>query len=183
MVEKRNGPLPSIRLISFFNCIKRDKLLKGNTPKGTKRSPSTVVRYFAAFSHALTIAMKEWGWIEDSPMRRVTKPREPSGRVRFLSDNERSALLYVCRESSNPLLYPVVVLALSTGMRQGEIMNLRWENVDLFKGKITLHQTKNGERRTVPLRGSLTPTHPRTRYTQMVKYSTIFLSKEDPNSP
>ncbi len=131
----------------------RDKLLKGATLRGKLRSPSTVVRYLAALSHAFTVALKEWGWVDDSPMRKVTKPKEPRGRVRFLSDDERAALLLACRESSNPFLYPVVVLALSTGMRQGEIMNLRWEDVDLFKGRIILHETKNGDRRAVPLCG------------------------------
>lgn len=131
----------------------RDLLIKGKTFKGSIRSPSTVVRYLAALSHALTVGFKEWGWLEDSPMRKVTKPKEPRGRVRFLNDDERTALLRACQESNNPYLYPVVVLALSTGMRQGEIMNLRWENIDLFKGRIILEQTKNGERRAIPLRG------------------------------
>ena len=131
---------------------KIDQLLKGLTSKGTQRSPATVVRYLAALSHALTVAVKEWGWLEDSPMRKVTKPKESRGRIRFLSIEELNALLPVCKASSNPYLYIVVVLALSTGMRQSEIMNLRWEDIDLFKKKITLHQTKNGERRTVPLR-------------------------------
>lgn len=84
--------------------------------------------------------MKEWGWLDESPMRKVTKPREPRGRVRFLSDEERTTLLKACIESSNPVLYTVVVLALSTGMRQGEIMNLYWEHVDLFRGLLTLLQ-------------------------------------------
>lgn len=132
----------------------RDKLLKGITFKGTIRSPSTVVRYLAALSHALSVATKEWGWLDDSPMKKVTKPKEPRGRVRFLDDQERSALLKVCKESSNPYLYIVVVIALSCGLRQGELMNLRWEtNIDLFKGRIILHETKNGERRVVTLRG------------------------------
>jgi integrase len=132
---------------------KRDQLLKGTTFKGTVRAPATVVRYLASLSHALTVATKEWGWLDDSPMRKVSKPSEPRGRVRFLSDDEREALLKACKESSNKYLYLVVVIALSTGMRQGEIMNLRWENIDIFKGRIVLHETKNGERRTVPLRG------------------------------
>jgi integrase len=134
-------------------CQQRDVLLNGKTPKGTQRSPSTVVRYLAALSHALSVAVKEWGWLDDSPMGRVTKPIEPRGRVRFLSDDERTGLLTACKESSNPFLYPVVILALSTGMRQAELMNLRWEDVDLMKGRIILHQTKNGERRAVPLKG------------------------------
>jgi len=81
------------------------------------------------------------------------KPKEPRGRVRFLSDDERDELLKVCKKSSYPHLYTVVVLALSTGMRQGEIMNLTWKDVDTKKGRIILHETKNGERRVVPLLG------------------------------
>lgn len=131
----------------------RDKLAQGLTPTGSKRAPATVVRYLAALSHCLTIAVTEYGWIDDSPMRKVSKPKLPRGRVRFLSDEERSALLSACKESTNPFLYIVVVLALSTGMRQGEIMKLRWEDIDLFRGRIILHETKNGERRVVPLKG------------------------------
>lgn len=131
----------------------RDVLLKGITYRGTKRSPSTAVRYMAALSHALSIACKEWGWLEDSPMRKVSKPREPRGRVRYLDAEERMRLLQACRESKNPYLYIVVVTALSTGMRRSEILNLTWSNVDLDKGRITLHETKNGERRVVPLVG------------------------------
>jgi integrase len=129
----------------------RDKLLGGITVRGMRRSPSTVNRYLAALSVAFTVAVKEWGWIEDSPMRRVTKPKEGKGRFRFLSDEERPRLLKACKESSNPYLYPVVVLALSTGMRQGEIMGLTWDVVDLHKGNAVLHQTKNGERRYIPI--------------------------------
>jgi len=151
--KKQLGHVLLADLTPALIAEQRDKLLQGFTPRKTLRSPATVVRYMAAFSHVLSIAMKEWGWLEDSPMRKVTKPTEPRGRIRFLSDTERAALLKACRESSNPYLYPIVVLALSTGMRQGEIMTLRWEDVDLFKGRIVLHQTKNGERRVVPLRG------------------------------
>lgn len=116
-------------------------------------APATVVRYLAALSHAFTIAVKEWGWVEDSPMRRVTKPKEPRGRVRFLSDEERGRLLEACRASDNPYLYPVVVLALSTGARKMEILSLRWQDVDFQRQVLTLHDTKNGERRVLPLQG------------------------------
>ena len=132
---------------------RRDKLANTKTSTGKKRSPSTVVRYMAALSHAFTIAVKEWGWLDDSPMRKVSKPREPRGRVRFLSDKERKALLKACIESSSEYLYPIVVLALSTGMRQGEMLNLRWNDINLKEQYIILHETKNGERRRVPLTG------------------------------
>ena len=131
----------------------RDQLAGGITCRGTQRNPATVVRYMAALSHAFTIAVKEWQWLDDSPMRKVTKPKESRGRVRFLSDDERARLLTACKESSSPYLYPVVVLALSTGMRQGEVMGLTWDDIDLARGRAILHETKNGDRRAVHLSG------------------------------
>ncbi len=141
----------------------RDKLL--NTPKLSrkknasgattikKRSPSTVVRYLALLSHVFTVAVKEWGWLEENPVAKVRKPKEPKGRERYLSDDERDRLVSACRQSESSCLYPVVVLALSTGMRRGEILTLRWNQVDFKNTRITLIKTKNGERRALPLVG------------------------------
>lgn len=141
----------------------RDKLLAGTTKRGTPRTPATVTRYLAALSHCFSTAVNEWGWLEDSPMRKVKKPKEPRGRIRFLSEDEmidgilvegeRSRLLKASKKSSNPYLYPVVVLALSTGMRQGEIMGLTWSAVNFKLRRITLYETKNGEIRVVPIAG------------------------------
>jgi integrase len=83
----------------------------------------------------------------------VTKPKEGRGRCRFLSDDERQGLLDACRKSTSPHLYKVVVLALSTGMRRGEVLTLRWPQVDLTRNRVTLLHTKNGDRRAVPLTG------------------------------
>ncbi|TDI83323.1 MAG: site-specific integrase [Betaproteobacteria bacterium] len=131
----------------------RDKLAGGITHHGKPRSPATVNRYLAALSIVFTTAVKEWGWVDDTPMRKVSKGKESRGRVRFLSDDERPRLLKTCKASSNPYLYPVVVLALSTGMRQGEIMRLTWDDVDLNRGRAILHETKNDERRAVAITG------------------------------
>lgn len=124
----------------------RDKSLK-------ERGPATTNRYLSALSHVFTIAVTEWEWFEDSPMRKVRKPKEPRGRVRYLSDYERERLLKACRESDNKYLYLVVVLAISTGMRKGEIMGLTWDDVDLPQQRITLYDTKNGEIRAVAVVG------------------------------
>lgn len=129
----------------------RDSLKSGATHQGEKRSPATVNRYLAALSHAFSIAVNEWGWLENNPISKVSRLTETRGRVRFLSDGEREALLRACLESDNRYLYPVVVLALSTGMRQGEILGLTWEFVDFRQGRITLTETKNDEIRVVPL--------------------------------
>jgi integrase len=131
----------------------RNELMVTVTRRKRSMSPSTVVRYMAALSHALNIAVKDWGWLEDSPMRKVSKPREPRGRERFLSNDERAALLAACKESTSRFLYPVVVLAVSTGMRSGEMLSLRWPQVDLKRGQILLHDTKNDASRAVPLAG------------------------------
>ena len=117
------------------------------------RKNSTVRRYLAALSHTFTIAIKEYQWLEDNPCRRVRKPPEPCGRVRFLSEEEIHRLLDACLESRNPHLHTVVVLALSTGARKMELLKLRWPDVDLKRDRLILRRTKNGETRSVPIVG------------------------------
>jgi len=122
---------------------------------GTEKpiSPARVNRYIAALSHACTIAVNEWDWLEHHPLDKISRKKEPRGRVRFLDDEERGRLLDACKQSNSRFLYTVVILALSTGARQGEILKLRWKDVDMDRGVITLHDTKNKERRTLPVRG------------------------------
>lgn len=115
--------------------------------------PGNANRYMAVLSHLFTICVKEWGWVEDTPFRKIKRLPEPRGRVRFLTDEERKKLLDKCRESTNPNLYDVVVLALSTGCRKNEILTLRWADVDLNRGQFTLLDTKNKTPRAVPLVG------------------------------
>lgn len=125
-----------------------------------RRSASTVVRYLAALSHVFTVSVREWQWTEVNPLVRVTKPKEPRGRVRFLSEDapdgapgERTRLLAACKASASADLYPAVVLALSTGARAQEVLGLRWPQVDLVRRAALLEDTKNGERRVLPLHG------------------------------
>ncbi len=130
---------------------KRDALARGTTVRHEKRAPATVNRYLGALSHAFSIAVREWEWLEHNPVRRVRRLKEPRGRVRFLSDEERIRLLAVCKESSDRRLYPLVVLALSTGARQKELLQLSWKDVDFARGVAVVHHTKNDERRALPL--------------------------------
>ena len=67
--------------------------------------------------------------------------------------DERLRLLNACRESDHPYLELIVILALSTGARKGEILNLRWPDVDLHRGIAILHDTKNGDRRSLSITG------------------------------
>ena len=143
----------------------RDKLLSEDTPRfatpatgnpeqdsnrpRAKRSGATVNRYLAGLSSCLAYGVKTMQWIEKNPCERITKPTESKGRVRFLSDDERTALLNACKPHDD--LYLAVVLALSTGARQAEIMMLRYGQIDFGRGVITLDKTKNGETRSLPL--------------------------------
>ena len=161
----------------------RDELASGTTYRGTPRTPATVVRYIAALSHAFTIAVNEWQWLEDSPVRKVKKPTESRGRVRYLDDDDRIKLLKACKESPNPLLYPCVILALSSGMRQAELMGLKWQDVNLKDGFLILHETKNGERRRVPLAGhglELLKEHAKIR---RLDTTLLFPSDRNPQKP
>ncbi len=130
----------------------KDDLMNGiATSTKRQRTPSTVTRYLAALSHCYTVAVNEWQWADENPVKRISKPKEPKGRVRYLSDDERERLLKECRESRDPVLLTIVTLGICSGMRRGEIMDLTWNNVDLNRAVITIEDSKNGERRGVPV--------------------------------
>lgn len=114
-------------------------------------SDATKNIYLAALRHVFTVAVKEFDLLESNPLLKVTNLKNPRGRVRFLSDEERKELLTACEESGNHYLYLVVYLALTTGARKNEILSLKWSDVDLDKKLIYLHETKNGEVRTLIL--------------------------------
>lgn len=130
----------------------RDKLMAEPGSKGKPRGPATANRYLAALSHALSVASKEWEWIEANPLKRVRRKVEPRGRVRFLSDAERKRVLEACKASDEKTLFPITAIAIASGPRQGEILALRYpEHVDLVKRRLLIARSKNGESRTVPI--------------------------------
>lgn len=122
--------------------------------------------------------IKEWGWIEDNPLRKVTKPKEPRGRVRFLSNEERVRFLEECKKSESQYLYAAVVLALSTGGRRMEILGLTWKDIDFDRGVITLHETKNRERRVLPLAGHALELIQQLTKVRHVKCNLVFPGKD-----
>lgn len=138
-----------------FTRGKGHKDKNGNVvpPKEYKRSGATVNRYLATLSHVFTLAHKEWRLVQSNPLREITKKKEARGRVRFLTDAERDALLEACMKSDWPALHALVLLAISTGARRGELINLKWAEVDLKAARATVHETKNGDPRVLPLVG------------------------------
>ena len=108
--------------------------------------------YLNALGSVLTAAVRKWHWLEDSPLRKIEKPGADNDRVRFLTLEERLALLKACKRQG-PDLTDLVTLALSTGARAGELLALRWQHVDLKDNRAWIGETKNGHPRTLMLAG------------------------------
>lgn len=116
------------------------------------RGPGTVNRYMALIRHVLKMAHKQWQWMAENPMPDAIRLPEPPGRVRFLDEAEKLSIMRACRDESL-LLYLFVVMLVATGARKGEVLALRWKDVDFSRGRATLHHTKNHERRAIYLHG------------------------------
>jgi integrase len=122
-------------------------------------APATVVRELNTISHAIETALREWGlWLPRNPVKTVRRPSVPQGRKRRLEDEEEARLLAACERGRTPLLEPLVVLAIETAMRRGELLALRWEHVHFDSRIVHLPLTKNGESRDVPLSRRATDT-------------------------
>ena len=122
--------------------------------RGTgRRSNATVNRYHIALAGLFSWARKQRKLPRDfvSPTRSIDKLPEPRGRVRYLSDTEREKLLIACKGSSWARLFLLVLLAITTGARRGELLGLRWCDINTERGEAILHDTKNGERRVLVL--------------------------------
>ena len=115
------------------------------------KKPSTVNRYLAALGAVLTRAVKHWHTLKLSPLAGVAKLRETGARKRFLSEPELARLLEACRASVSDDLVTVVLLAVGSGARRGEILGLRWRNVDLARECFTVEDSKNHDSRTLPI--------------------------------
>jgi integrase len=180
---------------TFAEC--RDALAKKTNKSGKPFSSDSVKKYFCVIKSVLRACVVDWLWLEQSPLRdnRVDLPELPQGRVRYLNDDERQRLLKACQASSNPLLYPAFILALSTGMRQGETMNLYWKEparppletawgvVNLEQRCIVLHQTKNGLKRRVPLIGLALSEIQKLAQMRQTDSELIFPSPSKPQQP
>lgn len=117
------------------------------------RGNGTINQYLATLNAVYVVARKEWRWCDSNPLESVKRMTRPQGRVRFLSDEERQRLLFYCQLSRCSALYPIVVITLSTAPRKSEIRTIKWADYDQRNHRIYLNETKNGERRSLPLFG------------------------------
>ncbi len=109
-------------------------------------SPSTVNRELTCLKTIFNKA-KEWGKVKENPISKVKFFKEENRRLRFLEKEEIGKLISACEGN----LAIIVTLALHTGMRKGEILSLKWRDIDFSRKIITLLNTKGGEKREVPM--------------------------------
>ncbi len=116
------------------------------TYKGTLTSPAYVNRELACLKCMFNWAI-QWGYVKENPVKAVKLEKENNSRLRFLEKEEFKKLFDCCSDD----LKPIVLLAVNTGMRKAEIQYLKWRDVDIIRGIVTLQTTKNGETRRIPL--------------------------------
>lgn len=115
-------------------------------------SAGGVNRPLALLRHVLRTASQKWESLAKVPF--IEMQDEPEGRLRWLTHDEARRLLGACRERNHGL-YDLVLMALSTGMRRGELIGLQWTDIDFDRGVIKLEVTKSGRRREIPFNGQL----------------------------
>jgi integrase len=117
-------------------------------------SNGAVIRELSYFSSIINHARREWGINIVNPIPLVKKPASPQGRSRTLSNDELERLLKACIprvKNGNIWVLPVVKFALASAMRRGEILGLRWSDINFDRHTAYIPLTKNGTSRTVPL--------------------------------
>lgn len=117
-----------------------------------KVGADTVRRELTIFRHCFEIARKEWDIpVTKNPLHDIRFPAPGPAREVRLSEEGATNLYRVIETLRNRYVGSIIILAIETGMRRGELISLRWKDVDLTKGTVRLHQTKNGRPRAVPL--------------------------------
>jgi integrase len=117
-------------------------------------SNATVNRYKAAISVIFTYACRYFN-LQDNPALHIPSLPENNERIRFLSEAERTSLFKASRASHWDKLYLIVLLAITTGARKGELTKLRWNDIDFDRRTAYVSTTKNGQPKVLPLTDSV----------------------------
>jgi integrase len=158
---KRGSRAESYRIETFkkhslakdaLSSITPQKVAAWRDARLTEVSSGTALRELQLLGHVFSIAMREWGIrIPSNPVGLIRKPSSGKARDRVLTTPERAALIFSCDQCQNPWIKPVVIFALETAARRGEILALRWNDVDLEHRTAILQVTKTGQPRKIPL--------------------------------
>ncbi len=130
--------------------LRPEEIERWQSERLSQASPATANKELMRLKHLLNRAVA-WRYLKENPAKAVKKTREAPGRVRYLSPEEHAGLL----DAASPALRLYILAALQTGARRGELANLRWADVDMKARAVTFRNTKNGDRRTVPMTETL----------------------------
>ncbi len=139
-------------------------------------TPAACNKYINILKASMTKAC-DWGYISEQRLkniRRVKSLRGETKRLRYLTEDEIKKLLSCCDRH----IYPIVFVALHTGMRKGEILNLKWSQIDLKNDLILLEKTKNGERREIPMSQLLKSLFLRLKASRTLDTDYVFVNPE-----
>jgi len=149
-------------------------------------SPASINHRRGMLCHAFNLAVKEWEWVKENPVIRVSREKVNNARDRWLTIDEQNNLLencviYVtCKDNVKEPRYwlqEIVLFALNTGMRQDEILSLKWPDIDLFRRTATVVKSKNGEKRTIPLNQSAFELLKEKAKVRQIKNNFVFASE------
>jgi integrase len=142
------GSKPLDKITPFdIEKFKRDRL-SGITKRGLKRSAASVNRDLELLSKVFRMA-----GIKNNPCRQVSRLREDNHRMRYLTVEEEDRLRPLLLLSPWAHLRPIIIVALNTGLRRGELFSLKKDDVDFNLDVINVLNTKSGKPRQVPIEG------------------------------
>ncbi len=156
----------------------------GPKPTGKLLSPATVNRHLATLSAVMNFALKR-GMIEAHPMKagKVEKLTEGNGRKRVLTDEEVTRLLAAAEGSRWPMMPLFLRMLLTTAARKSEVLNLKWQHVNLAESVAILHETKNGRARALPLVSDVRAALEQASKVRPINSDYVFFDPKHPAQP
>lgn len=166
-IKKRGGRWERSRI----EAIKQDELARvpcnelgarhfaqWRDKKLTQVSPASVNRYMNILSHVCHVATNEWQWLKENPLKTVRRPPQTKPRDRRIPPEEINQIILASGyksdqvpQTSRARVGAIFLFAIETAMRAGEIVKMKWKNVDVERRVVHLPETKNGSSRDVPL--------------------------------
>ena len=138
-----NEPLPQLNAAAIAEY--RDRRLASVKPATLKRQLNIV-------KHACATAEREWDWLSPlSMLQRITLPKNAEHVVRRITVTDEQALINAAKESRTKNLFELLILAIETAMRRGELLALGWQDIDLERRELLVRRSKNGKSRVIPL--------------------------------
>jgi integrase len=162
--------LSNIRYMEIETYL--NKLRLKPTRHGSVRTVASINREIGVLRHIFRKAV-EWELVEESPFDKgkSLQFKENNSRIRYLTEEEISKLLAECKPKKH--IYHIVVCALNTGMRRGEILTLRWNQIR--NNFIYLEKTKTNERREIPINDDFAKILKEIRKKQELKSKNVFI--------